>query len=208
MLGAGAAGEGCCSLWSSSSFSLQPLLTHPWCLERGRGQLCRLSPPSIQPRAQPWRPRSLAPTGEGGGGHSPLNQEQELRPLAQRSTGPWPSPADFCPGPQGRPSVPGSFPQVGLPLSSSATEPASHWGTGASRLRLGPLLGPIFSGSQRLCSRSFLRSRGLRAPARGGAGLAAEQRGGGAAAAAGAGHEQGGGRPGTGTARWGRRPRV
>ena len=85
-------------------------------------------------------------------------------------------------------------------------QPRSLHPTGArERLRLCPLLGPIFSGSQRLCSLSFLRSRGLRAPARGGAGLATEQRGGGAAAAAGAGHEQGGGRPGTGALLWGRR---
>lgn len=40
---------------------------------------------------------------------------------------------------------------------------------------------------------SLFRSRGLRAPTRGRAGLAAEQRGGGAAAPAGPGHEQGGG---------------
>ena len=96
------------------------------------------SSPGPSPGARdPWLPsgshRELSSPGEGGGGHSSLNREQELRPLAQRSSGPCPSPADFCPGPQGRPSAPRSFLQVGSPHCSSATESASHWGTGASQ---------------------------------------------------------------------------
>lgn len=60
MLRAGAAGQGWCSL-SLPPFSLQPLFTHPWCLEQGGGQPCRLSPPTIQPRAQPWTLRRWVP---------------------------------------------------------------------------------------------------------------------------------------------------
>lgn len=147
------------ALWSSSSFSLQPLLTHPWCLELGRGQLCRC-PLLTSARAQPGAEIPGSPVGAMGrlsspGGEEAIhpNQEQRSPGLWLRVLGPWPSPADFCPGLRAVPPCPGCSPRWG---HFSLPQPRSlHPRRAPGRLRPRPLLVP-YPGSQRLCSCSFL----------------------------------------------------
>ncbi|XP_015424955.1 PREDICTED: epsin-1 [Myotis davidii] len=132
--------------------------------------------PTATPASDPWPGPPHAPHGASSGSPGPL------------------SPAGLC--------FPDLSSRVGMRELSSGPSPTPgpRWvqggwagrGGGGSSVRSVSLLPP-------LTPPSLLCSSGRRGPARGRAGVAAEQRGGGAAAAAGLGHEQGGGRPGAGS---------